>query len=169
MAIITTPADGVSPYQTTDNAPTVLRASADGNTVLANPTATTVAATATAAAATNSNSNVYITGQEALNSLITSSTPGVFQGANVTITLEEQQFTTTNQVTSTTNFPSGNIGEIQFNSGSNSFASDPYFTYDNSNVITPGIRTNNYLYANGSPFIGGGNAAIVILYSLATQ
>jgi len=103
---------------------------------------------------------VVVNGQAALNSLITSSQPGVFQGANVTINLEEQNFNTTNQVTSNTNYPAGGAGEIQFNSGSNSFASNAYFTYDNSNVITPGIRTDGYFYSNGAPFIGGGNAAI---------
>jgi hypothetical protein len=154
MATIKTPAAGVSPYQEAAAAPVVLRADANGNTVLANPT---VAATA---AATNANTNVIVNGNEALNSLIATSRSGVFEGANVTINLEEQLFNTTNQVTATTNYPSGNTGEIQFNSGSNSFASNAYFTYDNSNVITPGIRTDGYFYSNGSPFIGGGNAAI---------
>ena len=146
--IITTPAAGVSPYETADTTPIVLRASADGTTLT-----NTVAADAT----TSINTSVYVAGQTALNSLITSSTPGVFQGANVNITLEEQNFNTTNQVTSNTNYPSGNIGEVQYNSGSTSFASDPYFTYSNSNIITPGIRTNNYLYANGQAFIGSGS------------
>ena len=150
MAIITTPGAGVSPYETTTTTPAVLRAGADGSTTLA-----VVADTATGA-----NTSVYVSGQAALNSLITSSQPGVFEGANVTINLEEQLFNTTNQVTATTNYPSGNTGEIQYNSGANSFASDAYFTYTNSNVITPGIRTNNYLYANGAPFLAGGNAAI---------
>jgi len=159
MAIIKTPVVGVSPYDTTATAPIVLRADANGNTVLANPP---VAAAAAAAdiAATNANSNVYVTGQEALNRLITTNSSGVFAGANVTINLEEQNFTTTNQVTSNTNYPSGNIGEIQFNSGSNSFASNAYFTYADSNIITPGIRTDGYFYANGTPFTSGGNAAI---------
>ena len=151
MAIITTPGAGVSPYETTTTTPTVLRAGADGSTTLAAVTDT---------ATTGANTSVYVSGQAALNSLITSNQPGVFEGANVTINLEEQNFNTTNQVTATTNYPSGNTGEIQYNSGSNSFASDPYFTYTNSNVITPGIRTNNYLYANGAPFTAGGNAAI---------
>ena len=150
MAIITTPGAGVSPYETTTTTPTVLRASADGTTTLA----------AAATDAIGANTSVYVSGQAALNSLITSGQPGVFDGANVTINLEEQNFNTTNQVTSTINSPSGNTGEIQYNSGANSFASDPYFTYTNSNVITPGIRTNNYLYANGAPFLAGGNAAI---------
>ena len=150
MAIITTPGAGVSPYETTTTTPAVLRAGADGSTTLA----------VVADTATGSNTSVYVSGQAALNSLITSSQPGVFEGANVTINLEEQLFNTTNQVTATTNYPSGNTGEIQYNSGANSFASDAYFTYTNSNVITPGIRTNNYLYANGAPFLAGGNAAI---------
>jgi hypothetical protein len=118
------------------------------------------AATVSELAATNANTLVVVSGQAALNSLITSNQPGVFEGANVTINLEEQNFNTTNQVTSTINSPSGSTGEIQYNSGANSFASDPYFTYTNSNVITPGIRTNSYLYANGAPFLAGGNAAI---------
>jgi hypothetical protein len=120
----------------------------------------TAAATVTALAATNANTLVVVSGQAALNSLITTSQPGVFDGANVTINLEEQNFTTTNQVTSTINSPSGSTGEIQYNSGANSFASDAYFTYTNSNVVTPGIRTNGYFYGNGAPFTAGGNAAI---------
>ena len=157
MAIMTTPAAGVSPYQAVAAAPTVLRASADGTTVLATAAA---AATVSELAAANANTLVVVSGQAALNSLITTSQPGVFDGANVTINLEEQNFNTTNQVTSTINSPSGSTGEIQYNSGANSFASDPYFTYTNSNVVTPGIRTNGYFYGNGAPFIGGGNAAI---------
>ena len=158
MAIITTPGAGVSPYEPTTDAPTVLRAGADGTTV--STSAAAAAATVSELAAANANTLVVVSGQAALNSLITSSQPGVFEGANVTINLEEQLFNTTNQVTATTNYPSGNTGEIQYNSGANSFASDAYFTYTNSNVITPGIRTNNYLYANGAPFLAGGNAAI---------
>lgn len=158
MAIITIPAAGVSPYQNTDTTPAVLRASADGSTILANAAAAT--ATVSELAATNANTLVVVTGQAALNSLITSGQPGVFDGANVTINLEEQNFNTTNQVTSTTNYPSGGVGEIQYNSGSNSFASSSYFTYTSGNVVTPGIRTDGYYYANGSPFSGGGNAAI---------
>lgn len=38
MAIITTPAAGVSPYQEAAATPVVLKADANGNTVLANPT-----------------------------------------------------------------------------------------------------------------------------------
>jgi hypothetical protein len=158
MAIITTPGAGVSPYETTTTTPTVLRASADGSTV--STSAAAAASTVTELAAATANTLVVVSGQAALNSLITSNQPGVFEGANVTINLEEQNFNTTNQVTSTINSPSGNTGEIQYNSGANSFASDAYFTYTNSNVITPGIRTNNYLYANGAPFLAGGNAAI---------
>jgi hypothetical protein len=158
MATITTPAAGVSPYQEAAAAPTVLRAGADGTTVLASAAA--AAATVTELAAANANTLVVVNGQAALNNLITTSQPGVFDGANVTINLEEQNFNTTNQVTSTINSPSGSTGEIQYNSGTNSFASDAYFTYTDSNVVTPGIRTNNYLYANGAPFTGGGNAAI---------
>jgi len=158
MAIITTPGAGVSPYETTTAAPTILRASADGSTV--STSAAAAASTVTELAAATANTLVVVSGQAALNSLITSNQPGVFEGANVTINLEEQNFNTTNQVTSTINSPSGNTGEIQYNSGANSFASDPYFTYTNSNVITPGIRTNNYLYANGAPFLAGGIAAI---------
>jgi hypothetical protein len=144
MATIKTLAPGVSPYKTAAaTAPTVLTTTVNGRP-------------STVAAATS----VIVNGQAALNSLITTSQTGVFQGANVTINLDEQNFSTTNQVTSNTNYPSGNTGEIQFNSGSNSFASNAYFTYDNSNVITPGIRTDGYFYSNGSPFTGGGNAAI---------
>jgi len=157
MATITTPAAGVSPYPVAAAAPTVLRAGADGSTVLAN---TAAAATVSELAAANANTLVVVTGQAALNSLITTSQPGVFDGANVTINLEEQNFNTTNQVTTTTNYPSGNTGEIQFNSGSNSFASNAFFTYANSNVVTPGIRTDGYYYSNGAPFTGGGNAAV---------
>ena len=142
MATIKTPVAGVSPYQGAAAAePTALTTTVNGRP-------STVAA------------STIVNGQEALNRLITSSRTGVFQGANVTINLEEQNFSTTNQVTSNTNYPAGGIGEIQFNSGSNSFASNAYFTYDNSNVITPGIRTDGYFYSNGAPFIGGGNAAI---------
>jgi len=162
MAIITTPGAGVSPYEPTTAAPTILRAGADGTTTLANIVATvaTVDVNGPATTPTDPNVSIYVTGQAALNSLTTTSQPGVFEGANVNIVLEEQTFSTTNQVTSTTNYPSGNVGEIQFNSGSNSFASDAYLTYTNGNVITPGIRTNGYFYANGAPFVGGGNAAI---------
>jgi len=156
MAIIKTPAAGVSPYQAAAAAPTVLRAAADGTTVLANAAAATVSELAAA----NDNTLVVVNGQAALNNLITTNQSGVFEGANVTINLEEQNFNTTNQVTSTINYPAGNTGEIQYNSGANSFASDAYFTYVNSNVVTPGIRTNGYFYSNGAPFIGGGNAAI---------
>lgn len=150
MAIITTPGAGVSPYETTTTTPTVLRAGADGSTTLA----------AVVDNATGTNTSVYIAGQVALNSLITSNQPGVFQGANVNIVLEEQNFNTTNQVTSTTNYPSGGVGEIQYNSGSNSFASNAYFSYTSGNVVTPGIRTDGYFYSNGAPFTSGGNAAI---------
>lgn len=157
MAIINSPAAGVSPYEESAAAPTVLRAGADGATVLANPT---VAVTAAATAAVNANSNVIVNGAAALNSLIATSRSGVFDGANVTINLEEQNFNTTNQVTSTTNYAEGANGSIQYNNGSNGFAGDAYLTYNNGNVITPGIRTNGYFYGNGAPFIGGGNAAI---------
>lgn len=157
MAIIKTPAAGVSPYPAAAAAPTVLRAGADGSTVLANAAA---AATVSELAAANANTLVVVNGQAALNGLITTNQSGVFEGANVVINLEEQNFNTTNQVTSTTNYPSGNTGEIQYNSGANSFASDAYFTYTNSNVVTPGIRTDGYFYSNGAPFTAGGNAAI---------
>ena len=151
MAIITTPGAGVSPYQSSDTDPTVLRAAADGTTVLAN---------ATTAAATGANTSVYVAGQAAVNSLITSGQSGVFQGANVNITLEEQNFNTTNQVTSTINYASGAAGSIQYNNGANGFAGSDYFTYTSGNVVTPGIRTDGYFYSNGAPFTGGGNAAI---------
>jgi hypothetical protein len=156
MATIKTPAAGVSPYQEAAAAPVVLRADANGNTVLANPTVAATDATATAA----TNATVIVNGNEALNSLIATSRSGVFEGANVTINLEEQLFNTTNQVTSTTNYAEGANGSIQYNNGSNGFSGDPYFTYDNSNVITPGIRTDGYFYSNGAPFTSGGNAAI---------
>jgi len=159
MATIKTPAAGVSPYQESAVAPTVLTTTVNGRTASV-LSASATAATATAAAATASDTSVTINGQEALNRVITTSRTGVFEGANVTINLEEQLFSTTNQVTSSTNYPSGNIGEIQYNSGSNSFASSAYFTYTNGNVVTPGIRTDGYFYSNGSPFTGGGNAAI---------
>jgi len=164
MAIINTPGAGVSPYQTTDTSPTVLRAGANGATVLAN-VATAAAANASAnttstAADTGSNTSVYVTGQTALNSLITSNQPGTFQGANVNITLEEQNFNTTNQVTSTINYAEGSAGSIQYNNGANGFAGSDYFTYTSGNVVTPGIRTDGYFYSNGAPFTGGGNAAI---------
>jgi len=113
MAIITTPGAGVSPYEPTTAAPTVLRAGADGSTVTTSAAA--AAATVSELAAANANTLVVVSGQAALNSLITSSQPGVFEGANVTINLEEQNFNTTNQVTSTINSPSGNTGEIQYN------------------------------------------------------
>ena len=163
MATIKTPIAGVSPYQEVAAAPVVLRSDANGNTVLANPiVATTAAATAasSATAAANANSTTIINGQEALNRVISTSRTGVFEGANVTINLEEQLFNTTNQVTSTTNYAEGANGSIQYNNGSNGFAGDPYFTYASGNVVTPGIRTNGYFYGNGAPFIGGGNAAI---------
>jgi len=156
MAIINSPAAGVSPYEESAAAPTVLRADANGATVLASPA---VAATASAAA-TNANTLVVVNGAAALNSLIATSRSGVFDGANVTINLEEQNFNTTNQVTSTTNYAEGANGSIQYNNGSNGFAGDAYLTYTNGNVITPGIRTDGYFYSNGAPFIGGGNAAI---------
>lgn len=159
MAIITTPAAGVSPYQEAAATPVVLKADANGNTVLANPTVTATAADTAATTAANANSTVIVNGQAALNQLIASSRSGVFEGANVTINLEEQNFNTTNQVTSNTNYPSGGTGEIQYNSGSNSFASSAYFTYTNGNVITPGIRTDGYYYANGAAFSGGGGNA----------
>ena len=151
MAIITTPGAGVSPYQSSDTDPTVLRAAADGTTVLAN---------ATTADATGPNTSVYVAGQAAVNSLITSGQSGVFQGANVNITLEEQNFNTTNQVTSTINYASGAAGSIQYNNGANGFAGSDYFTYTSGNVVTPGIRTDGYFYSNGAPFTSGGNAAI---------
>jgi hypothetical protein len=84
----------------------------------------------------------------------------VFEGANVVVNLEEQNFNTTNQVTSTINYAEGIAGSIQYNNGANGFAGSDYFTYTSGNVITPGIRTNGYFYGNGAPFIGGGNAAI---------
>jgi len=144
MATISNPRVGVSPYQVKVPAePTVLATTVNGGP-----------------ATVSTASSVTVNGQEALNSLITSSRSGVFAGANVTIKLEEQLFNTTNQVTSTTNLASGNIGAIQFSNGANGFNSDDYFTYTNSNVITPGIRTDGYFYSNGSPFISGGNAAI---------
>jgi hypothetical protein len=164
MAIIKTPVDGVSPYQTELPAdPIVLRASADGRTVLAvtaTNTANTTADIAATAAATAANSTTIVNGQEALNRVITTSRTGVFEGANVNILFEENYYNTTNQVASTTNYAAGGAGEIQYNSGSNSFASSAYLTYTNGNVVTPGIRTDGYFYSNGSPFIGGGNAAI---------
>jgi hypothetical protein len=158
MAIINQPAAGVSPYQEAAAAPIVLTADANGNTVLANPTAAATAAANVAAA--NANGTVIVNGAAALNSLIATSRSGVFDGANVTINLEEQNFNTTNQVTSTTNYAEGANGSIQYNNGSNGFAGDAYLTYNNGNVITPGIRTNGYFYGNGAPFVGGGNAAI---------
>ena len=146
MAIITTPDAGVSPYQTTDTAPTILRAGANGATVLANATVANTTANIDANTSTNTdgNTSVYVAGQAALNSLITSNQPGTFQGANVNITLEEQNFNTTNQVTSTINYASGAAGSIQYNNGANGFAGSDYFTYTSGNVVTPGIRTNGY-------------------------
>ena len=142
MATITTPSAGVSPYKTAAAAdPTVLTTTVNGRPSL-------VAST------------TIVNGQAALNALITTNQSGVFEGANVVINLEEQNFNTTNQVTSTTNYADGANGSIQYNNGSNGFAGDAYFTYTNGNVVTPGIRTNNYLYGNGAPFTGGGNAAI---------
>ena len=162
MAIITTPGAGVSPYQTTENAPTILRAGANGATVLANATVAKTTANIDANTSTNTdgNTSVYVAGQAALNSLITSNQPGTFQGANVNITLEEQNFNTTNQVTSTINYASGAAGSIQYNNGANGFAGSDYFTYTSGNVVTPGIRTDGYFYSNGAPFTSGGNAAI---------
>jgi len=149
MATIKTLAAGVSPYPAAAAEPTVLVTTANGRP-----------STVAADSAVGAGATVIVNGQAALNGLITTNQSGVFDGANITINLEEQNFNTTNQVTATTNYPAGNTGEIQYNSGANSFASDAYFTYTNSNVVTPGIRTNNYLYANGSPFTAGGNAAI---------
>lgn len=156
MATINTPAAGVSPYPAAAAAPTVLRAAADGTTV----STSTAAATVSELAAANANTLVVVTGPAALNSLIATSRSGVFEGANVTINLEEQNFSTTNQVTSTTNYADGANGSIQYNNGADGFASDAFFTYTSGNVVTPGIRTNGYFYGNGAPFIGGGNAAI---------
>ena len=160
-SVKTTADAGTTPYQNTntDNSPAVLKSSSSGDTVLASgidPSITFTNGTTASAA----NTSVTVNGQEALNRLIVTSQTGVFDGANVTINLEEQNFSTTNQVTSTTNSPSGGIYQIQFNSGANSFASDAYFTYTSSNILTPGIRTDGYFYANGFPFVGGGNAAI---------
>ena len=149
MATIKTLPAGVSPYPAAAAEPTVLVTTANGRP-----------STVAAASAVGTGTTVIVNGQAALNNLITTNQSGVFEGANVVINLEEQNFNTTNQVTATTNYPAGNTGEIQYNSGANSFASDAYFTYVNSNVVTPGIRTNNYLYANGAPFTAGGNAAI---------
>jgi hypothetical protein len=149
MATIKTLPAGVSPYPVAAPAPTVLVTTANGRT-----------STVVAASAVGTGTTVIVNGQAALNGLITTNQSGVFDGANITINLEEQNFNTTNQVTATTNYPSGNTGEIQYNSGANSFASDAYFTYTNSNVVTPGIRTNGYFYGNGAPFTAGGNAAI---------
>jgi hypothetical protein len=153
MATINNPRAGVSPFQGVAPAlPTTLRAA--GSLRASDALSSTVSAAATSA------SNTIVNGQEALNQLINTSRTGVFAGANVTINLEEQQFSTTNQVTSTTNYPSGGDGAIQFNSGANSFASDVGFTYTESNIFTPGIRTDGYFYSNGAPFLAGGNAAI---------
>ena len=155
MATINNPRAGVSPFQGVAPAlPTTLRTA--GSLRASEALSSTVSATP----ATASGTTTIVNGQEALNQLISTSRNGVFQGANVTINLEEQQFSTTNQVTSTTNYPSGGDGEIQFNSGANSFASDVSFTYTESNVFTPGIRTDGYFYSNGAPFLAGGNAAI---------
>ena len=158
MAIIKTPVAGVSPYQTVTEDPVVLRAGADGSTVLANTS--TAVADAANVAASNANGTVIVNGQAALNQLIATSRNGVFEGANVVVNLEEQNFNTTNQVTSTINYAEGIAGSIQYNNGANGFAGSDYFTYTSGNVITPGIRTNGYFYGNGAPFIGGGNAAI---------
>ena len=108
MATINNPRAGVSPFQGVAPAlPTTLRTA--GSLRASEALSSTVSATA-------SGTTTIVNGQEALNQLISTSRNGVFQGANVTINLEEQQFSTTNQVTSTTNYPSGGSGEIQFNS-----------------------------------------------------
>ena len=152
MATISNPRAGVSPFQVAPAAlPTMLRTSGSQRA--------SEALSSTVSAASTANATTIVNGQEALNQLINTSRNGVFQGANVTINLEEQQFSTTNQVTSTTNYPSGTNGAVQFSNGANSFASDVDFTYSDSNLFTPGIRTDGYFYSNGAPFVAGGNAS----------
>ena len=160
MAIIKTPAAVDSPYQTTDTAPTVLRASADGTTVLAAATTTT---TSTAAADANANVSYYATGVEGIAGLANQGR--VFDGANVYVTLDQQNFNTTNKIDN----PAGSNGYVQFNNGG-ILGGSANLAFDGANLLTGGIKTDNYYYANGSPFSGGGgssygNANVVALLS----
>ena len=161
MAIIKTPAAVDSPYQTTDTAPTVLRASADGTTVLAAAAAATT--TTSTAADANANVSYYATGVEGIAGLANQGR--VFDGANVYVTLDQQNFNTTNRIDN----PAGSNGYVQFNNGG-ILGGSVNLAFDGANLLTGGIKTDNYYYANGSPFSGGGgssygNANVVALLS----
>jgi hypothetical protein len=54
--------------------------------------------------------------------------------------------------------PGGSTNQIQFNSAG-SFAGNVNLTWVNGNIVTTGIKTDHYYYANGAPFSGGGNVS----------
>ena len=108
----------------------------------------------TASTSIVSDASYYAQGIGALNGLIESGK--IFKGANVYVTIEDQHFITNNVDTGNSE-PGGSNTQIQFNNNG-TFAGVSSLTWTDGNLVTTGIKTNNYYYANGAPFSGGGNA-----------
>jgi hypothetical protein len=125
------------------------------------PTVTAIStATATSTTATTTTTvperAIYASGSAQLDQLLITSRNGALRGANVYLTLEEQQYITNNRIIgNVVNNPGGSDGQIQYNDNG-LFGGSANMTFDGSNVVVGGIKTDNYYYANGSPFSGGG-------------
>lgn len=146
-----------SPYVTIDTTPTRLAARpvAGGgvSTVASVPTEIVSNVSSANLEAYNANVSYYANGVEGINSLATYGR--IFAGANVNITLEEQKYITYNQNFTGNGTVGGTNGQIQFNNNG-LFAGSAALTFDGANVVVEGIKTNNFYYANGQPFTGGG-------------
>jgi hypothetical protein len=155
-----------SPYVTTDTTPTRLASTpvaGGGVNTVAATVAKTVSANAnanTSSTSTGSNVSYYTAGIEGVNQLATYGR--VFAGANVYVTLEQPQYITYNQNYTGSGTVGGANGQIQFNNNG-LFAGSANLTFDGANIAVGGIKTNNYYYANGTPFVSGnyGNANVV--------
>jgi hypothetical protein len=148
-----------SPYVTTNTTPTRLASApvaGGGVNTVASKIAPTVSANAnanTSSTSTGSNVSYYTAGIEGVNQLTTYGR--VFAGANVYVTLEQPQYITYNQNYTGSGTVGGANGQLQFNDNG-LFAGSANLTFDGANVVVGGVKSNNYYYANGSPFSGGG-------------
>ena len=177
MSIIKKPSAVDSPYDVTPPAPPTRLASAPvaggGVATVAASAApvTSTTANTTDANSTDANVSYYATGLEGIAGL--ANYGRVFAGANVYVTLENQQYNTYNQNYIGNGTVGGSNGQIQFNNNG-AFDGSASLTFDGANIVVAGIKTDEYYYANGDPFSGGGNAntgnigfANVTMYSLS--
>ena len=176
---VTKPSTIDSPYVTTDTTPTKLAAApvaGGGISTVVAAVANTVSANANtdaAASSTGSNVSYYASGIEGIAGL--ANYGRVFDGANVYVTLEQQQYNTYNQTIGIGNSISvtGNItsGEYFIGNGSQLTGIAVSVSYGNANVVanlaalgsnpvsTTGNVTAGYVIGNGSTLtsIAGAN------------